>query len=112
MPRSHDPGVLVMSVAFPCTVYSYLHAPSSRMASWDGDGTRPFFYESANAAREAVHQLRNEVARDPEHIWKPIHLVRIEIGAISTDAVLLLLNEGISKLIKGYEVIETIDDKE
>lgn len=101
-----------MSVALPCTLYSYLHALASRMPSWNDDGDRHYFYESANAVREAVHQLRNEVARDPEHIWRPIHLVRIEIGAISTDAVLVLLNEGISKLIKSYEVIETIDDKE
>ncbi|AHK05182.1 hypothetical protein At15955_53980 (plasmid) [Agrobacterium tumefaciens] len=45
-------------------------------------------------------------------MWKRIQLVRIEISALSTDAVLVLLNEGVSRLIKSYEIIETIDDKE
>ncbi|NSX88975.1 hypothetical protein K4831_22455 (plasmid) [Agrobacterium vitis] len=101
-----------MSVALPCTLYSYLHASALRTPCWDEDGVRHYFYKSADAAREAVHQLMSEVAKDPEHMWKRIHLVRIEISALSTDAVLMLLNEGVSRLIKSYEIIETIDDKE
>ncbi|BCH68267.1 hypothetical protein RvVAT039_pl11000 (plasmid) [Agrobacterium vitis] len=52
------------------------------------------------------------MAQDPEYSWKPIHLVKIEISAISTDAVLVLLNEGISSLVKNYEILERLDDKD
>lgn len=55
-----------MSIALPYTLYSHLHASTLRTPRWDEDGVRHYFYKSADAAREAVHQLLSEVAKDPE----------------------------------------------
>lgn len=100
-----------MSDGLSCTFYSYLPASAVCMPNWADDENRKHFYERIYAARQAVGQLKCDVAQDPEYSWKPIHLVKIELSAISTDAVLVLLSEGISSLVKNYEILETIDDK-
>ncbi|CVI64411.1 hypothetical protein CFBP4996_25805 (plasmid) [Agrobacterium leguminum] len=94
----------------PCTFYSYLPATDVGAPDWPHDGNQNPFYENVDAVRRAVRQLKREVAKDPEHSWKPIHLVKIEISAVSRHSVLVLLNEGISSLVKNYEILERIDD--
>ncbi len=48
--------------------HSYLHASALRTPRWDDHGVQHYFYKSADAAHEAVHQLMSEVAKDPEHM--------------------------------------------
>lgn len=31
-----------------------------------------YFYESSDAAREAVYRFKREAAEYPEHVWKPV----------------------------------------
>jgi hypothetical protein len=50
------------------------------------------------------------VSRDPEHVWKPVQLEKIEIAAVTTDVLLVMLNQGISALVISCEIIETIDN--
>lgn len=101
-----------MSEGLPCTFYSYLPAAALRIPDWTDDGNRNHFYESVDATRQAVRQLKRELAGDPDHRWKPIYLVKIEISAISRHAVLVLLNEGLPSLVEKYEILGTIDDND
>lgn len=101
-----------MSDGLPCTFYLYLPASSLYMPEWAYNGDRTQFYRSFDVAREAINQLKSDVAQDTEYSWKPIHLFKIEISAITTDAVLVFLDEGISKLGKSYQILETIDHKD
>jgi len=58
------------------------------MPDWADDENRKHFYESFDAARQAVGQLKSNVVQNPKYGWKPIHLVKIDISASSKDAVL------------------------
>ncbi|WP_175422306.1 hypothetical protein [Agrobacterium tumefaciens] len=97
-----------------CKLYSYSPATAQRKQRWHEDGGQRHFYGTAEAARQAVLHLKREVKRDPEHVWKPMHLEKIEIDAPTTDVLLVLLNQGISTLVKRYEIIGTIanDDED
>ncbi|CUX06535.1 hypothetical protein AGR4A_pTi0119 [Agrobacterium tumefaciens str. B6] len=66
-----------MSIALPYTLYSHLHASTLRTPRWDEDGVRHYFYKSADAAREAVHQLLSEVAKDPEICGNEFNLLEL-----------------------------------
>lgn len=48
-----------MSDGLSCTFYSYLPASAVRMPDWADDENRKHFYESIDAARQAVGQLKS-----------------------------------------------------
>ncbi|QTG17265.1 hypothetical protein G6M86_28035 (plasmid) [Agrobacterium tumefaciens] len=99
-----------MADCFHCTLYSYSPATAQRKQRWHEDGGQRHFYGTAEAARQAVLHLKREVKRDPEHMWEPMHLEKLEIAVPTTDVLVVLLNQGVSTLVKSCEIIETIDN--
>ncbi|AYM84882.1 hypothetical protein At12D1_50000 (plasmid) [Agrobacterium tumefaciens] len=84
-----------------CTLYSYSPATAQHKQRWHEDGGQRHFY--AEAAREAVLRLKREVKRDPEHVWEPMHLEKLEIAVPTTDVLAVLPTKASRRSSKAAE---------
>jgi hypothetical protein len=75
---------------------------------WAHTGIRDVFFDTFDAAREAVVELRSDIDSDPEMTWSPTRIEKIETLPVSAQTILALLNDGMGAFIKKYEIIETI----
>ena len=77
---------------------------------WDDPSVPPYFYEDRDVAKQAMLELRADLlaGRDPDD--SPLCLERIETVPMTSAAIMTLLNDGFSAIVKDYAVIETIDE--
>lgn len=75
---------------------------------WDEGLGANSFYESADAARQAVLQLHKEISVDPEATCEPMHIEKIEFFPLNRERLVKLLNEGIQTIIRNQTIIETV----
>lgn len=90
------------------TLFTYSPDVEPLEARWRDDGIGDAFFDSAENARAAIAEVRDAVADEPDHVWPPMRLERIETVPVTKDAILALLNEGIGAFVKTYDIIETI----
>lgn len=97
-----------MSAAPSFTLFTYSPDVEPGEARWRDDGIADAFFGSAENARAAIVELREAVAEEPDHIWPPMRLERIETVPVTKDTILALLNDGVGAIVKAYDIIETI----
>ena len=94
----------------PPTLILYTVAGRSRPGEqcWDDPSVPPYFIEDRDMAEQALLDLRAhlQAGRDPDD--SPICLERIETVPMTAAAILALLNDGFSAIVKDHAVIETI----
>lgn len=75
---------------------------------WDDPSVPPYFYDDRDMAKQAMLDLRADLlaGRDPRD--SPLCLERIETVPMTTAAIMALLNDGFSAIVKDHTVIETI----
>jgi len=75
---------------------------------WDDPSVPPYFYEDRDMAKQALVDLHAhlQAGRDPDDSL--ICLERIETVPMTTAAIMALLNDGFSAIVKHHAVIETI----
>ena len=75
---------------------------------WDDPSVPPYFYEDRDVAKQALLDLRAhlQAGRDPRD--SPLCLERIETVPMTAAAIMALLNDGFSAIVKDHAVIETI----
>lgn len=91
------------------TFYTYSMISEMDEARWAYTGIRDIFFDTFEAAREAVLELRSDTESDPEMEWKPTRIEKIETLPVSGQTMLALLNDGVGAFVNKYEIIETID---
>jgi hypothetical protein len=91
---------------FTFYTYSRVNRDEDR---WDYTGLPDFFFRDEDEAREALLELRRDVASDPEDTWPPMRLEKIETLTISRETIFALLNDGVGAFVKSYEIIDVID---
>lgn len=91
------------------TFYTYSVVPSMDEPRWHDDGIGSIFFDSAEAAQQAVLDLYNELADDPENDLTSMRLEKVETLPIMKETLLALLNEGVGAIVQHYEIIETIE---
>ncbi|MCW1410740.1 MULTISPECIES: hypothetical protein [Rhizobium] len=90
------------------TFYTYARVDDARDDRWAYTGIPDEFFDSEGAAREALRQLRRDVESDPNDLWVPMQLEKIETLPISKESIFALLNEGVGAFVKRYEIIDVI----
>lgn len=92
------------------TLILYTVAGKSRPGehSWDDPSVPPYFYEDRDMAKQALLDLRVHLhaGRDPDDSL--ICLERVETVPMTAAAIMALLNDGFSAIVKDYAVIETM----
>lgn len=102
-------GELLSAQSF--TLYTYSH-PSRGKRHWhDAENGNPFF-ESEEAVRRVVIELRADVSDDPETEWPEMRIERIETVPITRSNLLALLNDGVGAIVQKYEIIGIIGKEE
>lgn len=92
---------------FTLYTYSRCDRPASE-PRWQNDGTGNDFFDSAEATKAALTDLKNEVLAAPEETWVPMQIETVEILPLTNANLVTLLNEGVGALIKSHEVVETV----
>jgi len=93
------------------TLFTYSPDVEPLEARWRDDSIGDAFFGSAENARAAIVDLRDAVANEPDHDCPPMRLERIETVPVTKDAILALLNDGVSAIVKSYHIIETIGEE-
>lgn len=91
------------------TFYSYARVDENRDDRWAYTGIPEIFFHDEDSAREALRELREDVASEPESSWPPMQLEKIETVPISKGSIFALLNDGVGAIVKNYEIIDIID---
>lgn len=73
---------------------------------WAETGIRELFYTELDEVREAVHDVRADLAQQKD--GASMGPIRIELDDPTPESVLTLLNSGIGPLVRHYEIVETI----
>lgn len=97
-----------MSHAPTLVLYTYCSKSALGDARWEDRSVPDYFYDDADAARRDVIALRDRLAGDPDYRGTTICLERVETVPMTREAIIALLNEGVSTIIGGYQVIEEI----
>ncbi|MCA1441253.1 hypothetical protein I6F07_13730 [Ensifer sp. IC4062] len=98
-----------MSQGETFTFYSYARVDEDRDDRWAYTGIPETFFYDEESAREALRELRRDVASDKDEEWLPMQLEKIECLPISKESIFALLNDGVGAFVKSYEIIEVID---
>ncbi|MEX2745613.1 hypothetical protein [Rhizobium mongolense] len=98
-----------MSQGESFTFYTYARVDEDRDDRWAYTGIPEIFFYDEESAREALLELRGDVASDEDDEWLPMQLEKIETRPISRESIFALLNDGIGAFVKSYEIIEIID---
>ncbi|RWB98679.1 MULTISPECIES: hypothetical protein [unclassified Mesorhizobium] len=91
------------------TFYTYSRCAEFENDRWAYTGIPDFFFEDAESARQAVLELRAEIAADPDEEWFPMQLEKIETLPISKETIFALLNKGVGAFLKSYEITEVVN---
>ncbi|UIY30999.1 hypothetical protein LZK73_11990 [Neorhizobium galegae] len=98
-----------MSQAESFTFYTYARVDEGRDDRWAYTGIPEIFFSDEASAREALRELRRDVAGDVDDEWPPMQLEKVETLPISKASILALLNDGVGAFVKSYEIIEIVD---
>ena len=99
-----------MSAAPSFIFYTYSPTFQSAGSRWRDDGGRDPFFGSAESARQAIVDLRKAVSSESDHDLPPMHLERIVTVPVTKEAMIALLNSGVSAIVENYDIIETIGE--
>lgn len=91
------------------TLFTYSPRMEPDEPRWADTGIPRPFFDTLDAARSAVLDLREEVLADPDEVWSAICIERIETPPLSNDALLALLNGGVGAVLKSCEIVKTIE---
>lgn len=91
------------------TFYTYSSCREPAERRFGQTGVQDVFFETFDAARDAILAIREAVSRDPGEEWSPQRIERIELRALSAPTIIALLNGDITAAIEHYEVVGIIE---
>lgn len=98
-----------MATSEGMTLYTYSRCDRrANEPRWHDDGIGDIFFESAEAAKVDLIDLRKSIVADAEETWVPMQLERIDTLPLTKDNLLALLNNGVGSVVKKYEVLEIV----
>lgn len=89
--------------------YTYSSASEPADRRWRHTGVPGVFFETFDAARDAVLAIRKEVSGDPAEGWSPQRVEKIELRPLIATTIIALLSGNIAEAVERYEIVSTIE---
>ncbi|NTA19863.1 hypothetical protein [Agrobacterium tumefaciens] len=90
----------------------YTYSKCHRMEGerrWRDDDTGFSVFSSFDDAKTDLLELKGTIADDPDDIWSPMQIEKIEMLPMTRDNLLKLLNEGMEAVVHKSEVVEIVE---
>lgn len=98
-----------MSAEQSFTFYTYATSGSNPNDRWADPNLLDSFFPDEEAARQDALALRKEIIADDHAAWSPLQLELIETLPMTKHNTLLLLNRGVSAVVKRHAIIGIIE---
>ncbi|WP_312809397.1 hypothetical protein [Agrobacterium cavarae] len=89
----------------PLTFFTCSPICSRTENRWAVTGISDLFFPDEETARQSVFDLRKDLKTDPDAEWVAMRIEKIEILPMTKENVMMLLNEGISAIVKHYQIV-------